>query len=101
MDRGAWRATVHGVAESDMTEQLSTHIRKFIFKKGRITLEVPNIIKRFNLINHNCYIILQHFEHFRNSILNKLSFISYLHLQNSFLSFCLPSSPTAICMHTS
>ena len=24
-DRGAWRATVHGVTESDMTEQLSTH----------------------------------------------------------------------------
>jgi len=24
MDRGAWRATVHRVTESDMTEQLST-----------------------------------------------------------------------------
>ena len=24
-DRGAWQATVHGVAELDMTKQLSTH----------------------------------------------------------------------------
>ena len=24
MDRGAWQTTVHGFAESDMTEQLST-----------------------------------------------------------------------------
>ena len=25
-DRGAWQATIHGVAESDTSEQLSTHI---------------------------------------------------------------------------
>ena len=24
MDRGAWKATVHGVTESDMTDQLGT-----------------------------------------------------------------------------
>ena len=26
MDRGAWRATIHGVTESDMTEQLSAWV---------------------------------------------------------------------------
>ena len=26
-DRGVWRATAHGVTESDMTESLSTYVR--------------------------------------------------------------------------
>ena len=28
MDRGAWRTTVHRVAESDRPEQLSTHTQR-------------------------------------------------------------------------
>ena len=32
MDRGAWRAVVHGVTESNMTEQLSLFIYTFIIK---------------------------------------------------------------------
>ena len=38
MDRGAWRATVHGVAESHMTELLSTHIH--IFLEGHYSITV-------------------------------------------------------------
>ena len=30
MDRGAWRATVHSIAESDMTESTCTHTHKYI-----------------------------------------------------------------------
>ena len=31
MDRGAWQTTVHGITESDMTEQLSTAQHRVIF----------------------------------------------------------------------
>ena len=31
MDRGAWWATAHGVAEMDKTEQLSMHVQYYIY----------------------------------------------------------------------
>ena len=34
MDRGAWQATVHKVAESDTTEWLSTHTYIILSLKG-------------------------------------------------------------------
>ena len=42
MDRGAWRATVHGVAESHMTELLSTHIHIFLEGHYSITVTPKN-----------------------------------------------------------
>ena len=36
MDRGTWRATVHGVTESDMTEQSSMHN----YHQDQVTVEI-------------------------------------------------------------
>ena len=55
MDTGAWRATVHGVAESDMTEH-STHthlVNKIdeIFFPGQILKVLGDL--RINILQHH------------------------------------------------
>ena len=39
MDRGAWQAAVHGVAELDMTEELTLHILSPSPKPHRVKVE--------------------------------------------------------------
>ena len=43
MDRGAWQATVHGVKESDMTEQLSSSSGMLTLRKT--TLELSEYVR--------------------------------------------------------
>ena len=38
MDRGAWRAIVHGIAKSDMTEQLSSHTHPKLYSTFAIVI---------------------------------------------------------------
>ena len=40
MDRGAWQATVHGVAESDRTEQFSLSLHFFNLTSGGLLISV-------------------------------------------------------------
>ena len=46
MDRRVWQAIVHGVAESDMTEQLSTHAHIFIIRTFHMRYHNPHSIER-------------------------------------------------------
>ena len=61
MDRGAWRATVHGVTQSDTTEQARTH-----------TQTAPDDASDvFQISNFK-----DHFEHSHFTLIDSLSFVS-------------------------
>ena len=49
MDREAWRAAVHGVAESDMIKQLNWRARKPPKQKGTLTSSTNGFVKQINI----------------------------------------------------
>ena len=50
MDRGAWQATVHGVAESDTTERLHS------LKLSELMSSKAGLDQYYYLNKHHCYI---------------------------------------------
>ena len=57
VDRGAWRATVHGVAELDMTEWLRVHMNieiiKLLKENVKYNIKEQNLLCK-NLMAWNC-----------------------------------------------
>ena len=55
MDRGAWRATVHGVAESDMTEHRFIYIeRETQETKRQRQRERKSVYRALHAVGHDC-----------------------------------------------
>ena len=52
MDRRAWRATVHGVADSDMTEQLTLSLHFQTLFQSLEPLSPGWMVGESNFLNH-------------------------------------------------
>ena len=63
MDRGAWQATVHEVAESDTTERLSTHV---MYKDLFIEAAPPALVS-----HHPCMIEMLSVSHIVGTLRGK------------------------------
>ena len=50
LDRGTWRATVHGAAESDTTETVTEHAQPRVLMKTR--LPPPTLLRTGRQSNH-------------------------------------------------
>ena len=54
MDRGAWRATVHGVTESDMTERLTHSLMVYLGIMSHGCLKSTCILLLLDGVVHKC-----------------------------------------------